>query len=240
MGAIDLTARYDNDRWMTLGRATWVIDRRAQPVSAVVLHHSAGWYGAALDADASDVAELAFLDAMAADHVGRFGIGPGYHYVAFPSGRLYAVGKWGTQRAHARGWNAVTGTTWNIDAIGVCAAGNYEAAEPTSLLLGALTAAVTEVRTFARQQVPMFSHGRLMTADAAGRTLDQATACPGSNLIAWLDTLDPGSAPPAVLPTPTVPAATGSALRAAVTQARQSLDEAMRLLDGAEASNLTR
>ena len=124
--AIDLTDRYFATEFMRGGVARWKLDRDAWPCRAIVLHHAAGWYGPPLGADASRRDEEQRIDSLARDHHARFGIGPGYHYVAFPSGRLYAVGKAGTQRAHTKGRNPETGERWNIEAIGVCALGDYE------------------------------------------------------------------------------------------------------------------
>ena len=103
--AIDLTDRYFATEFMRGGVARWKLDRTAWPCRAIVLHHAAGWYGPPLGPDASRRDEEQRIHSLARDHHARFGIGPGYHYVAFPSGRLYAVGKAGTQRAHTKGRN---------------------------------------------------------------------------------------------------------------------------------------
>ena len=126
--AIDLTERYFATEFMRGGVARWKLDRNAWPVRAIVLHHAAGWYGSPLGPDASRREEEERIHSLARDHRARFGIGPGYHYAAFPSGRLYAVGKAGTHRAHTKGRNPETGERWNVDAIGVCALGDYERA----------------------------------------------------------------------------------------------------------------
>ena len=148
MATIDLTERYDRERYLAGGRRAWTLDRSAKPVRAIVVHHSAGFYGPRLGLAATGDEELVQLDALAADHHARFGVGPGYHYVAFPSGRLYAVGKAGTHRAHTKGRNPASGERWNVEAIGVCAMGDYEAGEPSAPLLAALTEAVGEIRGY--------------------------------------------------------------------------------------------
>lgn len=200
--AIDLTDRYFATEFMRGGMARWRLDREAWPVRAIVLHHAAGWYGPPLAADASRRDEEQRIHSLARDHHARFGIGPGYHYVAFPSGRLYAVGKAGTQRAHTKGRNPETGTRWNIDAIGVCALGDYERSgrdEPTSGLHEAIEEAVDEIRgfRFTLASVPVFGHGATPTVKVSGEPAPQATSCPGRRLIPLLATLN-RPAPPDV------------------------------------------
>ena len=166
------------------GPGAWTLSRAEFPVRAVILHHTGGWYGARLAPDAEAAQEVAQLDALARDHRQRFGIGPGYHYVAFPSGRLYAVGKWGTHRAHTKGRNPETGNPWNRDAIGVVAMGDYERTRPALPLLDALRGAVAEVRRLARgERLPVHAHGLTPTVDGAGGPFPQATACPGRHLL---------------------------------------------------------
>ena len=148
---IDLTDRYFATEFMRGGVARWKLDRTAWPCRAIVLHHAAGWYGSPLGADASRHDEEQRIHSLARDHHTRFGIGPGYHYVAFPSGRLYAVGKAGTQRAHTKGRNPESGERWNIEAIGICALGDYERegrGEPSPGLREAIEEAVEEIRGF--------------------------------------------------------------------------------------------
>ena len=149
--AIDLTDRYFATEFMRGGVARWKLDRSAWPCRAIVLHHAAGWYGPPLGSDASRLEEEQRIHSLARDHYARFGIGPGYHYVAFPSGRLYAVGKAGTQRAHTKGRNPESGERWNIEAIGICALGDYEREgrdEPSPGLREAIEEAVEEIRGF--------------------------------------------------------------------------------------------
>ena len=200
--AIDLTDRYFATEFMRGGVARWRLDREAWPVRAIVLHHAAGWYGPPLGAGASRRDEEQRIHSLARDHHARFGIGPGYHYVAFPSGRLYAVGKAGTQRAHTKGRNPVTGTRWNLEAIGICALGDYERTgrdEPSPGLHEAIEEAVEEIRgfSFTVPGAPVFGHGLTPTANASGEPLPQATSCPGRRLIPLLATLN-RPAPPDV------------------------------------------
>ena len=186
MQTIDLTDRYDDDRYRRTPRERWTLDRAKHPVRAVVLHHTAGWYGPALGEGASERQERDQIDALAADHRERFGIGPGYHYLAFPSGRLYAVGKWGTHRAHTKGRDPDRRDRWNVQAIGLCAFGNFEVETPSRGLLAALRAGIREVRRLADAEVAVFPHGGAPTVDASGASLPQTTACPGAALNALL------------------------------------------------------
>ena len=193
--AIDLTDRYFATEFMRGGAARWKLDRDAWPCRAIVLHHAAGWYGSPLGADASRQDEERRIHSLARDHHSRFGVGPGYHYVAFPSGRLYAVGKPETQRAHTKGRNPETGVRWNVDAIGVCALGDYERAgrdEPSPGLREAIEQAVEEIRgsRHTLPGAPVFGHGAIPTANASGAPLPQATACPGRRLIPLLAALN--------------------------------------------------
>ncbi|GMU39205.1 MAG: hypothetical protein AMXMBFR23_00710 [Chloroflexota bacterium] len=214
MATIDLTERYFTATYLEGGPARWLVDRDRTPVRAVVLHHTAGWYGPTLGADATPEAERAQIDALARDHRARFGIGPGYHYLAFPSGRLYAAGKWGTHRAHTAGRDPASGERWNVVAIGVCAFGDFEAGPPAAGTLRALRDALDEIRRTAGAPLPVVAHGSAPTVDAAGRATPQATACPGRHLRAWLVGPDAGS----------------EALRAAIRAARDALDRADALL----------
>lgn len=214
MATIDLTDRYHSAAYMEGGPARWLVDRARTPVRAVVLHHTAGWYGPALGADATPEAERAQIDALARDHRARFGIGPGYHYLAFPSGRLYAVGKWGTHRAHTAGRDPATGERWNAVALGVCAFGDFEAGVPSAGNHRALRTALDEANRIAGAPLPVIAHGSVPTVDAAGRPTPQATACPGRHLRAWLSGHD----------------ANTEALRAEIRTARDALDRAEALL----------
>ncbi|MDP2328821.1 MAG: N-acetylmuramoyl-L-alanine amidase [Dehalococcoidia bacterium] len=186
MTTTDLTNRYHLDSYMEGGPARWTLDRGRLPVRAVILHHTGGWYGRPLDASATVAEEIAQVDALARDHQARFGIGPGYHYLAFPSGRLYAVGKWGTQRAHTMGRDPATGERWNVQAVGVCAFGNFEAELPVAGTVAAVRAALGEVDRIAGRVLPVIPHGETPSADASGRGFAQATACPGALLRATL------------------------------------------------------
>ena len=218
--AIDLTDRYFATEFMRGGMARWRLDRDTWPVRAIVLHHAAGWYGPPLDADASRREEEERIRSLARDHHARFGIGPGYHYVAFPSGRLYAVGKAGTHRAHTKGRNPETGRYWNVEAIGVCAFGDYERSgrdDPTPGLREAIEEAVETIRgfRFTLPNLPVFGHGATPTVKASGESAPQATSCPGRRLTPLLATLN--------APAPTDVSAELAAIRAAAEAIERKL-----------------
>ncbi|KKM57024.1 hypothetical protein LCGC14_1551090 [marine sediment metagenome] len=191
MTTIDLTDRYHIARYMRGGLAVWTLDRGDFPVEAGILHHSAGTYGGVvLDADSPETVERDQLDALARDHYARFGIAIGYHYVLFPSGRLYAVGKWGTQRAHVKGRNPITTQRWNIDAIGIVAFGDFEKEAAGEALREAIESAVAEVRDIAGERVPVHGHGLTPTVNSAGVKYRQGTMCPGRNLLPMVGRLN--------------------------------------------------
>ncbi|MDO9444130.1 MAG: N-acetylmuramoyl-L-alanine amidase [Dehalococcoidia bacterium] len=219
MTTTDLTNRYYLDSYMEGGLARWALDRGRRPVRAVILHHTGGWYGRPLDASTTVEEEIAQVDALARDHRARFGIGPGYHYLAFPSGRAYAVGKWGTQRAHTTGRDPATGERWNVQAVGVCAFGNFEAERPAPGTVAAVRAVLAEMNRIAGRVLPVIPHGETPSTDASGRGLAQATACPGTHLRSALARPDGGASNVDV-----------EAVRREVLAAQERLAEAVALL----------
>ena len=227
--AIDLTDRYFTPEFMPGGTARWTLDRGARPYRAIVLHHAAGWYGAPTGANARQSTEERRIEAMAEDQRSRseVGLGPAYNYVAFPSGRLYAVGKVGTHRAHTKGRNPATGERWNVEGIAICAMGDYDTAgkdEPSPGLREAIEEAVAEIRgfVFSVAGAPVHGHGTIPTVNSAGDRFPQATACPGRRLIPLVAELNGAPpTPPPVPPAPPPPAAVDlaaelAAIRAAV------------------------
>jgi hypothetical protein len=107
----DLTERYEEPQYYEGDIARWTLERVDQPVRAIVVHHTAGWYGRALTAAAMSQREIEQIDALARDHRTRFRIGPGYHYLVFPSGRVYAAGRTAHTRRAATPRPASTGTS---------------------------------------------------------------------------------------------------------------------------------
>lgn len=185
--AIDLTNRYATSSYMRGGVTAWSNNRTLNPVSRGMLHHTAGWYLKKLGTNASEKEETAEIDAIARDHFNRFGIGPGYYYFAFPSGRLYAVGKWGTHRAHTKWFDPDTRKYHNRIGIAICAVGNYEDDKPTKQMLTAIEEGIREVEGFAGRKLPWTGHGRTPSVDAGGSPVIQGTLCPGKYLLSWLD-----------------------------------------------------
>jgi hypothetical protein len=209
---IDMTDRFYADRYAQGGIGEWTLDRQANPCHAIALHHAAGWYGQPLGPDANEDQERAQIESMAQDHAARdtIGIGPAYNYVAFPSGRLYAVGKVGTQRAHTKGRNPETGKRWNVEALAVCAMGNLEDEQPTAALKQAIGAAVDEIRgfSFSDGAMPVHGHGLIPTVTSSGVAYPQGTVCPGRYLLPFVAELNAGidpRPPPPVEPTPIIP-----------------------------------
>lgn len=209
MATIDITHRYNNVAYMRGGTGAWANNRTLNPVSRGMIHHTAGWYTKKLGPTATENEEVQEIDRIAADHFNRFGIGPGYFYFAFPSGRLYAVGKWGTHRAHTKGHDPETGKYHNQVGIAICAVGNYEDDKPSTALLGALAAGIHEVEDIAKRKLPWTGHGETPTVG-----FTQSTACPGRHVQAWLTAYLVGRETPA----PTVPKPVGKSDIAAWTE----------------------
>lgn len=185
-GVIQAVPYFDTAEFMRGGKSPWALPGNLE-VRAIVLHHTAGWYGAALTAKATESQEFAQLVALARDHVTRFGIGPGYNVAVFPSGRVWAVGRHGTRRAHTKGRDPVTRRRWNEVGRGIVAFGNFSV-EPFTRRQGAgLIAAVQDSLTWSgvTDDVAIHEHGLIPTVDAAGVKYSQATECPGANLAAW-------------------------------------------------------
>ncbi|GMU39471.1 MAG: hypothetical protein AMXMBFR23_03370 [Chloroflexota bacterium] len=184
-GVIDATNLFNNATYMNGGAAAWTIPAKAPAPVADVLHHTAGWYGPRLTEKATPAEEWGQIVALAQDHRARFGIGPGYHYLAFPSGRAWAVGKYGTHRAHTTGREPTTRERWNVVAKGICAFGNFEADAVPRGTITAIRAILTDLQYIRRGTVlPLHEHGLTPTVDAAGVKRPQATACPGRHLAA--------------------------------------------------------
>jgi hypothetical protein len=185
-GVIDATSRYDTARYMAGGPSAWRL-AGAPVVRAIILHHWAGWYGPPLGTDATPAQELAQLDAMAADHRDRFGLGPAYNIVPFPSGRVWAVGKHGTHRVHTKGRNPVSRVEWNVDGRAVAVPGDYEIEGVSRELGQAIRRAVDEVSSWpgVAPDRAIHEHGIIPTVNSAGVRFSQGTASPGRNLAAW-------------------------------------------------------
>jgi hypothetical protein len=233
MSAIDLTDRYNTNAYMRGGPSAWANPRILNPVSRGYIHHTAGFYTSPMQlrkADATEAHERAEIDAIALDHATRFGIGPGYVYLVFPSGRVYAVGKWGTHRAHTKGRDPDTKKHHNEIGIGVCAVGNYETEHPTTAMTSAIAKTMKEVEGHAGRKLPWTGHGETPTVNAQGVAYSQATLCPGKNLLAWLHThLNERDRPIPIRPeAPTTSQV--EAARALLKEAKSRIEAAERLL----------
>jgi hypothetical protein len=185
-GVIDATARYHTAQYMAGGPAAWSL-AAAPHVVAIILHHWAGWYGSRLTAAASPWDELQQLDALAAHHRQAWGIGPGYNVVVFPSGRVWAVGKHGTHRAHTKGRHPESRENWNVVGRGVVVAGNYEVEPVTHQLELGIRKAISEVRSWPGvvAGAVVHEHGLTPTVNSAGVMFSQGTLCPGRHIATW-------------------------------------------------------
>jgi len=185
-GVIDATAYFNTGEFMAGGPERWALAAPPE-VHAVLLHHWGGWYGPRLDAKATPSEEFAQIVGCARDHRERFGIGPGYSLNVFPSGRVWAVGKHGTHRAHTAGREPQTRERWNVVGRAVAVAGDYETEDVTVTLARGIRDAIAEVTRWpgAGRNLPVFEHGLTPTVDSAGVMFAQATPCPGRNLAAW-------------------------------------------------------
>ena len=184
----DLTDKYFDSQYMHPNPSDWVIDRDDFPVLSAAIHHTAGFYGTHLSTVAQEGEEIDQLDSMALDHTARFGIGPAYHYAIMPSGRAYAIGKWGTHRAHTAGRNPETLDYWNNEVIGIVLFGDFTAYPPTRAQRFGTLEVVEEVkrisglesltirghREHASIPTQRFPHGA------------QTTTCPGPFAIPWV------------------------------------------------------
>ena len=190
----DLTDQYDTKEFQRTA-TDWYLSRYSSPVRAVILHHTAGFYGVTTRAAAAGMTisqEREQIRRLAVDHRSRFGIGPGYHYAVFPSGSIYAIGKAGTHRAHTKGRNPNTGVLWNRSAIGIVAFGDYETTAPPLSLVAGLREAVEDVKRWTGDYgLPVYAHGNTPTANSAGTVYKQETACPGKLLLDAMEAPEP-------------------------------------------------
>ena len=178
--AIDLTDRYHTSEYQRAS-TDWSINRIDEPVRALVIHHTAGFYlGKTLTEHSTQEEEIAQIDALAQDHAHRFGIGPGYYYAAFPSGRLYAIGKYGTHRAHTLYRNPETNNWWNRESLAIVAFGDYQANPASPKLWNAITEGIEEIRGYTSPTLEIYGH-----REVPGN--EKPSQCPGDNLMGRLD-----------------------------------------------------
>lgn len=182
-GVINAVPFFDSLAFMDAG-VNWSMPGKLE-VRAAILHHWAGWYGPKLGPGATASQEFAQLVACARDHRAKWGIGPGYNLVVFPSNRVWAVGRHGTHRAHTKGRDPETRRPWNEVGRGIAVAGNLSL-EPMHGASGVIRA-VQEVMSWpgAIPGMAIHEHGITPTVNSAGVMFPQATECPGKNLAAW-------------------------------------------------------
>ncbi len=190
----DLSDRYESSTRPVEGAGdNWRMDPVPQ-TQALIVHHWAGWYGPELTPAASKADEIEQIDRCAADHRDRFGIGPGYTYIAFPSGRAYAVRKWYQHAAHTKGRapvdaipdSAYARWPWNWVGRAVAAAGLGNTDDQDDILEAAIDEALWEMRKLGPDRVhpdaPVYVHRSVPTVNARGLPFPQGTACPGQYL----------------------------------------------------------
>jgi hypothetical protein len=216
---IDLSDRFHTPEFIDSIPAR-TVNRTTRPFQNIILHHTTAVmsasgipmaYGIRTDGGATtrQQEENAILG-LARDHRARFGIGPGYYYVGFHSGRFYAVGKVGTERRHTSNTDGrIDGRTWNYDSMAVCLFGNFNAAQPSEAMKQGLTQVIAQIMSwpFTAQDVRIMGH----------RDANPRTECPGDNAMRL------------ILPPP-ADHAKHETIRAHVTEIRTRLDAIEALL----------
>jgi hypothetical protein len=140
----------------------------------VTQHHDAAYYAQDPLPGDDAPAELARIAAVYRQHTAQGWGGIGYHTYGFPSGRLYLVGSFETQRANVAGRNHLS--------IGHCSAGLFMGSMPplgTQLVAAMATIAAWK---YAGRLLAPLSH-----RDAALRS--DPTACPGDTQDLWVPSL---------------------------------------------------
>lgn len=154
--------------------------RDAAQVQHITIHHDAvPFIGRTI------AAELARIRATHHWHTQVHGWpGIGYHFYAFPSGRVYYVGDWATVRFHAAGPDdpatpAVV-SVHNERGIAIVLAGNFDARRPARKMLAAVGHAVANVQFMFGGFLPVIGH-RDHEPDR------YPTRCPGGTWPRWKD-----------------------------------------------------
>lgn len=184
---IDLTDRFHNAAFID-NIAARTVNRAQRPFKHIIIHHTTSVlsngvpmaYGIRTDGGATvrDQEEQAILG-LARDHRQRFGIGPGYYYAGFHSGRYYAVGKVSTERRHTSNTDGRTdGRTWNHDSIAIVLFGNFNAVQPSQAMKDGLHEVIQQIKSwpFTDPDVRIMGH----------RDANPRTECPGDNLMALI------------------------------------------------------
>ncbi|MGE3857273.1 MAG: peptidoglycan recognition family protein [Dehalococcoidia bacterium] len=150
--------------------------------------------------------------------------GIGYHRVVSPAGRIFITGASSTHRAHAKGWDWDTSTTYNHSWIGWCLMGDHSAARPPETQMRALRAGLQWETNQRGVEMALRPH-KFLTPD---------TDCPGSwaAVDAWHDVtlrpqaVEPPTAPPAAAepaPAPPTGMSAVAVAKAALVTCRQVL-----------------
>lgn len=132
------------------------------------------------DFDGSTLDEsLDRLDVIYRTHLANNWNGIGYHRVEDPFGRIFITGSSATHRAHAKGWDTVTQTSWNHSWIGFCLMGNFVSEPPNDLMRRAMRVYLQWETDQRRTPMLMAPHKRLTPG----------TECPGAwaKVDAWSD-----------------------------------------------------
>jgi hypothetical protein len=148
--------------------------RELSSVQFVSIHHDAVFYDQDPVAGDDFPAEMERMAAVHAYHRGLGWGGIGYHTYGFPSGRLYLVGGFDTQRANV--------ARRNHQSIGHCTAGDFTRAVPP--IGSQLVAAMAALAAWA-------AVGRLVAVQSHHDVALPAhpTACPGATRERWVPQL---------------------------------------------------
>ncbi|GIW06347.1 MAG: hypothetical protein KatS3mg060_1152 [Dehalococcoidia bacterium] len=163
--------------------------RELSAIRRLIIHHSGD---AALPADAPVEAEVAALRGIDAYHRRRDwpsptegpGRGIAYHLALMPSGRVYLVGDWATERWHS-GSRDPAGGNPNRDGLAILLQGNYDDGPPSELQLLMAARLANECRY-------QLGNGSL---PAVGHQEVAATRCPGRTWPRWRGLLQPSEPP---------------------------------------------
>lgn len=181
IGVIDATDFFNTERFM-LGSHT--LSRSEHPVEALSLHHWVGWR---LPATATVQEEFDRLIQVADFHYDKYNIGPAYWTCGYASGRVWAVGKFGSHRASVAGRSPASRALWNYRLVAHAQAGNFEVDAVTEGDARALIIAFTEMYSWptVTPETPIYEHGLTPTVNSRGVVYSQSTACPGRNIAAF-------------------------------------------------------
>lgn len=190
---VDFSGPFATSEYMEGGILAWTIDRNRFPFRALSVHHYAGDYVAGLERTMQQ--ERAEIVALARDHNSRFGIGPGYRYVAFAhSGRIYKVGRDDTRRAAVRYWNQASGNPWNIDIDSLAFVGDWDADNERTRAGGheeTLRFWLAEMERKHGRKLPVFGHRQHELWNVHTRqVVANSTACPGRFILDALERIE--------------------------------------------------